>query len=319
MMIPQQQPNVNSNRPPYLKFTEFPIEISIRILALSTASTLWCWTTYRSLIAVSRDMQALAHYACLPHLPIMLHTSTHVDSFCMLLKSNPNTVGPCIRTLWVIAGIKANVEYALGHTILQKCTKITHIACNINLLKALVCNSTTFSHHNLKELTLIEPIIPWELLLGNPAGRQLFNQLTHLRINGGIKFVIPDFSFSSLTHLSFSCHQLPFGSSSVSPFDSSRFPVLQHIAPSLPYMLCRTLSPAVLGASGRAIDPRIDVIACPKKWKEADVWKRARQGGKDLWVSARAGEYLQKSRAFIQELPQWDYDDVEEMGGESGL
>jgi len=89
----------------------------------------------------------------------------------------------------------------------------------------------------------------------------------------------------------------------------------------LPYIICRTLSPATLGATGRAIDPRIDVIACPKKWKEADVWKRAIQGGKDLWASARAGEYLKRSRAFTQELPLWDYDydDVEEMGGESGL
>jgi len=75
----------------------------------------------------------------------------------------------------------------------------------------------------------------------------------------------------------------------------------------------------VLGATGREIDPRINVIACPKKWKEADVWKRAIQGENDLWASARAGEYLQRSRAFTQELPLWDYDDIEEMGGESGL
>jgi hypothetical protein len=202
----QQRPNVNSDRPPYFRFKEFPIEISTRILALSTAPTLWCWRTYRSLVVVSRGMQALAYDAYLPHLPIMLHTRIHVDSFCMLLESNPNTVGPRIRTLWVIAAIKANIEHALGYTILQKCTQITHIACNINLLKALECNSTTFSHHNLKELTLIESIIPWELLLSYPAGRQLFNQLTHLRTNGGTKFVIPDVSFWSLTHLSFSCH-----------------------------------------------------------------------------------------------------------------
>jgi len=91
----------------------------------------------------------------------------------------------------------------LGCTILQKCTQITHLACNINLLKSLVCKSTPFSHHNLKELTLIEPIIPWELLLSHSAGRQLFNQLTHLCTNRGTKFVLPNFSFSSLTHLSF--------------------------------------------------------------------------------------------------------------------
>jgi hypothetical protein len=290
-MIPQECPQ-------HLRFEEFPIEIAIRILVFSTAPTFWCWRTYRSLIVVSRDMQALAYDACLPHLPVMLHTRKHVDSFCMLLESNP-TVGPCIRTLWFIAGIKAGVERTLGHIILRKCTRITHIACNINFLKALVCYSTVFVHHDLKELTLVESVIPWELLLGYPAGRQFFNQLTHLRTAGGTKFVFPDFCFSSLTHLSFSSHLFPLDSSSISPFNSTRFPVLQQIVPSLPYMVCRTLSPVALGTAGRAIDPRIDVIACPKKWKEADVWESARHGADDLWARARAGEYLRKSRAFM--------------------
>src|SRR6266540_6632109 len=129
-MTSQLQRNVNSDRVRYLRFKEFPIEISTHILALSTAMpTFWLWKTYKSLIVVSRDMQALAYRAYLPHLPIMLHTRNHVDSFCMLLESNPNTVGPQIRTLWVISGIKANAEYALGRTILQKCTRITHLAC----------------------------------------------------------------------------------------------------------------------------------------------------------------------------------------------
>src|SRR6266568_5820477 len=99
-MTPQLLRNLNSDRAPYLRFEEFPVEISTHILALSTVPTLWCWKTYQSLIVVSRDMQALAYYAYLPHLPIMLHTRKHVDSFCMLLESNPNTVGPRIRTLW---------------------------------------------------------------------------------------------------------------------------------------------------------------------------------------------------------------------------
>jgi hypothetical protein len=206
----------------------------------------------------------------------------------MLLESNP-TVAPRIRTLWLIAGIKANVERTLGQAILQKCTRLTHIACTINLLKALA-SSTTFIHHDLKELTLIEPIVPWKLLLGYPAGRQFFNQLTHLRISGGTKFVVPDFCFSSLTHLSFSCHQISLGSSAIPPFNSERFPVLQQIAPSIPYLSCRTLDPVALNTTGKAIDPRIDVIACPKKWKEADVWQRAMHGGTDIWESARMGE-----------------------------
>ena len=262
-------------------------------------------------------MQALAYDACLPHLPVMLHTRRHVDSFCMLLESNPDTVGPRIRTLWVVASIRANLEYELGQTILRRCTRITHMACNINLLKALVFSesSTAFAHHDLKDLTLIEPVIPWVLLLSYPAGHQLFGQLTHLRTNGSTKFDFPNFIFSALTHLSFSCHQLP----SDTMFDATRFPVLQQIVPSLPYMFCRTSNAAVLGVTGRAIDSRIDVIACPKKWKEADVWEKARREGKGLWTSARSGEYLQESRAFTQEPPRWDYDDFDDIGGESGL
>jgi hypothetical protein len=84
-------------------------------------------------------------------------------------------------------------------------------------------------------------------------------------------------------------------------------------------MVCRTLNPVALNTAGQAIDPRVNIIACPKKWKEADVWKCARCGERDLWARARTGEYLKKSRAFTEELPQWDYDDIEEMGGESGL
>jgi hypothetical protein len=311
---------------------QLPIEISTRILTLSIVPTLQCWITYRSLIFVSRDMQALAYHTYLPHLPIMLHTRNHVNSFCMLLESSPNTVGPRIRTLWVVSGIKANVESAFGRTVLQKCTQITHLACNINFLKSLVCHSSPLSHRNLKKLTLIETIIPWNLLLTDTAGRQLFKQLTHLRISGGTQFVPPDFPFSSLTHLSFSCHQLSFGSSPASPFNSDRFPVLQYIAPSFPYLVCRTWNPEVLGARGREIDPRISVIACPKKWKEADVWKMAIQGGNDLWARALKGEYLRRSRAFTQKDPLWDHDsddyealwdydsdDYGELGGESGL
>jgi len=294
-----------NDRVPYL-----PIEISTRILTLSIVPTRQRWITYRSLIFVSREMQALAYHTYLPHLPIMLHTRNHVDSFCMLLESNPNTVGPRIRTLWVVSGIKANVESAFGRTVLQKCTQITHLACNINFLKSLVCHSSPLSHRNLKELTLIETIIPWKLLLTDTAGRQLFKQLTHLRISGGTFFSSPDFSFSSLTHLSYSCHQLSFGSSSTLPFNSDTFPVLRHIAPSFPYLVCRTWTPEVLNARGREIDPRISVIACPKKWKEADVWETAILGGNDLWARAHKGEYLQRSRAFTQEVSlRDDYDD----------
>jgi len=162
-----------------------------------------------------------------------------------------------------------------------------------------VCDTTNFVHHNLKQLTLIKSITPWNLILRSPTGHQFFNQLTHLRVSGGTSFIIPDFCFSSLTHLSFSCHQVSFGPSS--PFTSARFPVLQHIVPSLPYMVCRDMDPMTLRTAGHAIDPRIDVLACPKKWKEVDVWQSVMDGAMDLWARARTDEYLRESHAFKQE------------------
>jgi len=89
-----------------------------------------------------------------------------------------------------------------------------------------------------------------------------------------------------------------------------------------------------LHTSGLAIDSRVDALTCPKSWKEADVWESARRGGEDLWTRVRAGEYLQKSRAFTLEAPTtggrrharsdcddwgWDSDEYGPWGGESGL
>lgn len=84
-------------------------------------------------------------------------------------------------------------------------------------------------------------------------------------------------------------------------------------------MMCRELDPKTLRMAGLAIDGRIDVIACPKKWKEADIWEDARRGEKDLWMCARSGEYLQKSRAFTSQPRLYDDYDSDYEFGETGL
>ena len=53
-----------------------------------------------------------------------------------------------------------------------------------------------------------------------------------------------------------------------------------------------------LRVAGRSLDERMDVIACPKKWKELDVWEEGGPGGRDLWDRAKTTEFLQRSRAF---------------------
>jgi len=73
-------------------------------------------------------------------------------------------------------------------------------------------------------------------------------------------------------------------------------------------MECRERDPKAIQMAGLAIDGRIDVIACPKKWKEADIWEGARRGEKDLWMDAREGKYLQRSRAFTVTERSWDID-----------
>ena len=322
----------------HFQFQDIPLDVASQILVLATATSAY-WGTYKSLIKVSRAMQALVYDACFPYLPIMLHTKQHVDSFCLLLASHTTLIGPRIRSLWFIAGVKADVERTTGLDILKKCTGITHLACRINLLSALVSESQALVHHGLRHLTLIEAIVPWKLLLSQPAACQLFMQLTHLRVSGGSQFVKPDFCFASLSHLSFACHDLSTcvtpKPTPTSPFPPAQFPALVQIVPSIPYMYWRLKNPEALHTSGVAIDGRIHALACPKKWKEADIWESARRGGKDLWGRARTGEYLQKSRAFTLEPRTtgrgrrarrsdwddwgWDSDEYGPFGGETGL
>jgi hypothetical protein len=139
--------------------------------------------------------------------------------------------------------------------------------------------------------------VPWEELLHYDNGRQLFAQSTHIRLSGGTEFIVPQFCFASLTHLSFSCHGLStiINPGSASAFDSATFPDLQEIVPSLLYMVSRTQDRDRLRDAGHAIDRRMEVIACPKKWKEVDIWESALSGGKDLWERARSGEYLENA------------------------
>jgi len=127
---------------PYFKFKDFPTEVAIRILIFATSTHL---RSYQSFVVVSRAMQALVYETCLPHLPIMLHTRRHFDSFCLLIAYHPITVSPRIRTVWFVTGVKVGAERTFHGIILQKCTRITHIACNINLLRAFVGSSAVFA------------------------------------------------------------------------------------------------------------------------------------------------------------------------------
>jgi hypothetical protein len=315
-------------------FLALPIEIITPILMLATTTSGY-WKTYQSLVIVSHAMQVLVYDACLPYLPIMLHMKKHVNSFCLFLACNHSVVGHHICSLWFIPGVKAGVECTAGLNVLKTCTDITHLACRINLLDVLVCDSDSLVHRKLSHLTLVETMVPWGQLLNQPAAHQLFMQLTHLRVSGGTRFVKPDFGFASLSHLLFTCHNLSSltststsssTSASFIPIPSAQFPVLQQIVLSIPYIYWWNEDPKTLYISGMLIDGRMDTLACPKKWKEADIWEGARHGENDLWTLAHHGQYQQKSPAFTSQPCTtgvddcgWDSDEYGPFDGETGL
>lgn len=292
-----------------------------------------CWRAYRTLMRayVFSEFRWAVFALYLPLFTIMLQTKSQVESFKAFMASNSTSAGPHIRALWLVAGIKARDERALGELILKSCTRLRHLACNIGILRVLLDPSLfpNFTHHKLKFLTLIEPIIPWSELLQAETGRQFFSQLTHFRGCGGTTFKVPRFRFKSLTHLSFTCYDTAYTILPLSFLkDTTIFPSLQLIVPSIPYMQCRTQDPNSLRKLGLKVDERMEVIACPKKWKEIDIWKAGINGVSDIWKSAQSGAYLQKSRAFQQQQPRaywrdscdyWDYDSDYEFGGETGL
>jgi hypothetical protein len=279
---------------------ELPYEIITAIIAETVAlNAPYGWRTYHSLIRVSFLIQRATYMEYLPRIPIMLHKRHQVDSFEALLKSHPE-LAQRVRNIWFVAGIEASEECKIGGAILRACTNVTHMACKINLLRSLI-HHDSFSPSNLVDLTLIENRIPWREIFTSDNGRKLFSQLTHFRSCGGNQFVIPKFCFASLTHLSLACHGLsnccaPWLDPSLSPFTTDCFPALQQVVPTIPYLDCRYSNARRLRTEGLKIDPRVNAIPCPKKWKEADVWEDSRWGTIDLWQRARRGDDVAESR-----------------------
>jgi hypothetical protein len=158
------------------RFKDLPTEIAIRVLALAI-TTPTKLLAYRSFVRVCREVQELALYACLPHVPVVLISLEQFESFCTLLETHP-IVRRRIRSVYFAPGIPATTERTLGLDILQKCSGIARIACSADLLEAFMEVPADFAHHDLKDLTLLKSHIIWQELLHLPTGRQLFAQLT---------------------------------------------------------------------------------------------------------------------------------------------
>jgi hypothetical protein len=169
---------------------------------------------------------------------------------------------------------------------------LTHLACGRNLLKWFLDTSTPFIHDRLVDLTIRGVNDYWDGLLSPPAGQQLFAQLTHLRVCMRFPFQTPDFRFTSLTHFSYIHDGADFNEAgNALPPDPVRFPVLHQVVPTIPSYYIREADPRELREAGRSVDPRFDVLCCPRDWNDADVWERSRRGEEDLWTRARSVEY----------------------------
>jgi len=278
-----------ANAPPIsfaFDFLNLPIELVTDILVLATASSLH-WGTYRSLVRVSRAFRTMVYQGCFPYLPIMLRTQRDFGSFASLLAVHP-TVGPRVRFAWFFFP----GAFGLSMSVLQKCPNITHLACTADLLRGFVFPGRPFIHNHLKDLTVTANSIPWDVLLRQPLGRQLFSQLTHFRAVLQRRFKSPDFCFASLTHISYNYDDVDFDEESDSTpyFDDLRFPILRQIVPTFRYKLCRGVDLKMLKANGIAVDGRFDALACPRGWVEADIWEKSRRGERDIWTRARAEE-----------------------------
>jgi hypothetical protein len=281
---------------PYATFADLPVELTTRIVALAIKANLkGARQTYLSLVRVSPRTQAVAHAVCLSQFPIMLCTRSSVSSFHALLESHPNA-GSSVRNLWLVPNISSSEEQEIGGAVLFACPQLERLACNVNLLKVLTQRPPPFLHDRLRDLTIISNAAPLKELLAHPFGPTLFAQLTHLRLSGERFLNIRSFCFKSLTHYSFShrsdCYAIEF--------DSTQFPVLRHIVPTIPYTLCRSENPRELRADAREEDERVELIPCPKKWKESKVWEMAGEWGRSgIWVRAASGSDVYQSRDDI--------------------
>ncbi|KAJ7657868.1 hypothetical protein DFH06DRAFT_1473129 [Mycena polygramma] len=249
-------------------FKDLPPEIAVAILKLATTKS----STYSALMRTSREMAALARLECVPAVVILSNADAAI-SFYACISVHPG-VGAGVKELWYFPALKQAAS--ISPTILTACSNIKRIAC-VPATLVEMCSGTHFRHTALEDVTLVDPIIPWERLLGARYGATLFNQIQALRLIGGTCPVVPplgttfqnltDFTASSTTTSSAHRYML-------------RFPTLTRVVVTVPYMEWRALGISFLMSDPELADTRLCVVHCSKKWKELDVWK---EGAFRIW------------------------------------
>ncbi|KAJ7742099.1 hypothetical protein B0H14DRAFT_3608076 [Mycena olivaceomarginata] len=248
------------------RFTNLPVEIALKILKLAATKS----STYSTLMRTSRGVADLARVECVPEVLILSSPDAAV-SFYGCISMHPE-VGAGIKHLWLFPALATSQTTSICPAILKACYNVERLACVPDRLLE-ICSGTEFRHTSLVDVTLVDPIVPWERLFASRHGAAFFNQIQELRLVGGTQHTAPPLgrSFRNLTDLTLSSTT----TTSVRNYilDHVRFPNLGRITVTVPYAAWRTVGMSFLMSDPELVDHRLCVVHCPKKWKELDVWK----------------------------------------------
>lgn len=278
-----------SSAPAPFAFQDLPLELAFEILAVAARST---HSTYRNLLLVSRRMQNLTHLACLPTIPILLKTAHHQISFHRFLLSHPETA-PLVRHLWLVLEVSTQEsQHYICAEIVDACTEITSLACDVPVVMASIAKSQKFNHTQCRSLTLATGDLPWENILNTPNGPKFLSQITHFRI---LDYCLPRFSpnshFSNLTHLSLALRK---SADSITATEIAGWAFRKADAhPALRRVVFTTQPDNWRGgpfnryrSERLAKDTRMFILHCSEGWTDADAWEDSVRSGVSLWDRA---------------------------------
>jgi hypothetical protein len=205
-----------------------------------------------------------------PEVLILLNPHAAV-SFYGCISVHPE-VGAGIKQVWFFPALAATQTASVCPAILKACINLERLACVPDRLFE-ICSGTEFCHTSLVDVTLVDPIMPWERLFASCHGAALFNQIQELCLVGGTQHTAPPLgrSFQNLTDLTLSS----MTTASVRNYilDHVRFPNLERLTVTVSYTAWRTVGMSFLMSDPELTDYRLCIVHCPKKWKELDVWK----------------------------------------------
>ena len=108
--------------------------------------------TYLSLTQVSRRVQKLAFYTCLPRMPIQLTDERQIPSFDLFLRKNPQ-LSPLVRNLWLAPMRIHLVEEALR--ILKACINVRSLASFSFIICEAIAFRSVVRHRKCRQLTML--------------------------------------------------------------------------------------------------------------------------------------------------------------------